>query len=70
MVEHTSCYHTVDKRFSAFEKILAHDFLPVIAVKNELVFEEIDIGSLVPSRTLARVVVSSPYRGLYRRSPK
>ena len=43
----TPSHEAVDERFFALEEVGAYNFLPVVAIEDELVFEKIYIGSLV-----------------------
>ena len=43
----TAGYQIVDQWLLAFEHIFGDNLLPVVAVEDKLVFEEIYIGSLV-----------------------
>ena len=46
----TSGDHAIDERLFASEEIFAQYLPPIVAVENELVFEEVNISPLVPKR--------------------
>ena len=46
-VTRTAADESVDQGLFAFKQVVFKEFLPVVAEKNKLVFEEVNVGALV-----------------------
>lgn len=50
----TACNDTVDQWFPPAKEVLIKHLSPVVSMKYQFILEEIDVGSLVPTRALLR----------------
>lgn len=51
---HTSGDHAIYKWLFASKEIIAQHLSPIVAIENKLIFEEVDISSLIPGRLSKR----------------